>query len=356
MNSVCSSLLAIYLSVYGIVSVECLNLRRNQQRSKFFPVQGRGAKLKATLDGICKEDYYWPSELEKQWNAHVLEWTGDQVSLCQHMHRTKRRAWLGQNRGGIRKPGMSIFSKLCKKGKPPQLIEPLAGILRDPRMICNGVEQRIASSTDWLVLADQGRPKAAPQGMRANSLMPSLRGRAPSVNERRQQAIFFDAGGTRFMDAMNYFTSQYESRGIEFDNIYVWEAVFQGDENYWDGTPTEIRSKWKPRLKFYDGVPVSAGKNAENNPLNVILAECQPDDFCAFKLDIDTPSVELPLVEQLIESPAVAEVLDEFFFEHHVAGVMQYHGWGYEVNGTFEDSYRIFSRLRKMGVRAHSWI
>jgi len=88
----------------------------------------------------------------------------------------------------------------------------------------------------------------------------------------------------------------------------------------------------------------------------VCVNECRPDDFCAFKLDIDTPWVEVPLVRQLLKSPAIAQVLDEFFFEHHVHGLMQEQGWGENVNGTFADSYEMFAHLRRMGVRAHSWI
>ena len=30
---------------------------------------------------------------------------------------------------------------------------------------------------------------------------------------------------------------------------------------------------------------------------------CGADDFCAFKLDIDTPKVEFPIVQQLVQDP-----------------------------------------------------
>jgi len=74
-------------------------------------------------------------------------------------------------------------------------------------------------------------------------------------------------------------------------------------------------------------------------------------------LDIDTPSIELPLVQQLLDAPQqTGDTLDEFFFEHHVEGLMQYFGWYLDVNGTFAHSYDMFSSLREMGVRAHSWI
>jgi hypothetical protein len=36
------------------------------------------------------------------------------------------------------------------------------------------------------------------------------------------------------------------------------------------------------------------------NPLSILKAAAQPGDFVVFKLDIDTPSVEIPLVEALL--------------------------------------------------------
>jgi len=313
--------------------------------------------MQATLDGNCTEDYYRPSELEEHFDTHALEWTEDPASLCEHLPTKARRTWIQENLEGSFQSGASIFSVLCKKGEAPQLLEPLAGILRDPRMICDGVGQKLLNNIDWLVLADKGKVQASPQGSEApDSFMKRLGHMVSSFFARRKRTIFFDAGGTRFMDAMNFFTSQYEKRGIQFSEIYVWEAVPQGREAYWEGTPPEVRSKWQPRLTFYDGIPISADPTSWHNPLRRIVASCEPEDFCAFKLDIDTPSVEGSIVQELIESPAVVKVLDEFFFEQHVSGLMQLFGWGPDVDGTFADSYKIFTQLRKMGLRAHSWV
>jgi len=235
--------------------------------------------------------------------------------------------------------GSSKFSRLCKQGHSMQLIEPLAGILRDPRFLCPDASPEMEFSIDWLVLADVGSVRLAPESKR----------------------YLFDAGGTRFMDAMNFFTSKYLERGIVFDHVYVWEAVPQGAEAYWADTPAETRAFWEPRLTFYDGVPVTADPaDQQNNPVNRIHQLCADRDFCAFKLDIDTPSVELPIVQQFIAQPdATRASLDELFFEHHVHGLMQNYGWGFDegaVDGTFADSYGLFTKLRQLGVRAHSWI
>jgi len=318
-------------------ALSCLQVKsREISRMRFTPTQGSGGNLNANLDGICEEDSYTPSLLEQYFSANVLDWTANATIMCSRLG-AQRFEWLQENvnatEDGITESGSRIFSQMCKRGQPPQLLEPLAGILRDPTFVCDGIDFGKEFSIDWLVLANRGEAVSS-----------------------EAKSILYDAGGTRFMDAMHFFVSKYEQRGITFDQIYVWEAVAQGLEAYWEGTPPEVRSKWESRLTFYDGVPCSSDPNHEHNPPNRILRDCRPEDFCAFKLDIDTPSVELPIVQQLMDSPQFGDVLDEFFFEHHVAGLMQLYGWGDDVNGTFADSYAIFEGLRKMGIRAHSWI
>jgi hypothetical protein len=238
---------------------------------------------------------------------------------------------------GTEPASLQVFSKMCKKGHHPQIIEPLAGVLRDPRFPCkheghNGNKYKF--SIEYLLIADKA----------------TFRGRS--------KRIFFDAGGTHFSDATMFFATAYEERGISFDQIYVWEATPNGNATYWKGVPDHVRAKWEPRVTFYDGIPVSAKEGHKHNVVERIFEMCGTDDFCAFKLDIDTPSVEFSLVQQLLAHPQkTSAALNEFFFEHHVHGTMQYHGWGYgKMNGTFADSIDIFTKLRQMGVRSHSWI
>jgi len=321
-----------FIAIYGITCAMSLKLKRVSLdiEMQYTPAQGSGGNLNSTVGGVCTQDSYVPSYLEHDFSTHVLNWTATKNSLCQHLD--TRMTWIQENLEGNLQSGGSIFSRLCKKGKAPQILEPLAGVLRDPRFFCDTMDRKVLFSIDWLVVADHGE------------LEPS------------SKKMFFDAGGTRFMDAMEFFTSQYEKRGITFDSIYVWEARWQGHEAYWKGTPPEVRQKWEPRVTFYDGVPISADPSHWHNPLVRMLADCLPEDFCAFKLDIDTPEIENLIVHQILDSPRVAAVMDEFFFEHHVAGLMNFDGAWSEVNGTFADSYSIFAQLRRMGVRAHSWI
>jgi len=286
----------------------------------------------------CTEDSYEPSLLEKSWVTNRETWTGPEH--CDHMDSNTQQAWVDTARatqskgdGQASQPvemlatNEHIFSKLCRIGEAPSFIEPLAGILRDPRFDCD--PKVSVFSKDWLVF-----PGAHATGSK----------------------MFFDAGGSTFGEALDFFTKSYKAGGNVFDKLFVWEARKQGTENYWAGVSPETRAFWEPRTSFFDGVPVSAEVGHEHNPVSKMYSSCKPEDYCVFKLDIDTPSVELPLVEQLLGNPQETRAkVDELFFEHHVHGVMQKY-WGSAVNGTFADSYDLFGGLRRLGVRAHSWV
>merc|ERR1711924_436634 len=116
-------------------------------------------------------------------------------------------------------------------------------------------------------------------------------------------------------------------------------------ETYWNDVEPEIRKFWEPRTEFYGGVGVTSELDSINNPVSRIYKECKPEDFCAFKLDIDHPEIEGALSQQLLDMPEETKAkVDEFFFEQHVHGFMEL-DWGSNVNGTYADSYRLFHNL-----------
>ncbi|CAE7900137.1 hypothetical protein AK812_SmicGene12229 [Symbiodinium microadriaticum] len=302
---------------------------------RWFTVSGDAGKMQATRDAACTEDFYHGSQLEARFTAEPERLTSTPGVLCSTLG-SATDAWVHRNRARVSPPSDdAIFSTICRSGSPQQVIEPLAGILRSPQYPCRmagasgGSQGDPMMNVDWLVLADN---RSFPEGIKG-------------------KRIFFDAGGSRFADAMRFFAPAYEARGIPFDEIYVWEAMHLPDETYWQGTPEAVRKRWEPHVKFYSGIPVTDEVDSENNPIARIHQHCGPDDFCAFKLDIDTPALEWSLVQQLRADPGH---LKEFFFEHHVHGLME-KIWK-DVNGTISDSYDLFEDLRRQGVRAHSWV
>ena len=82
----------------------------------------------------------------------------------------------------------------------------------------------------------------------------------------------------------------------------------------------------------------------------------------AAQVDIDHPSTEEPLTRQLLGDDAVAALIDELYFEHHVKRHplgRTHFGWAHSVSETncnITDSYEVFARLREKGIRAHSWV
>ena len=70
---------------------------------------------------------------------------------------------------------------------------------------------------------------------------------------------------------------------------------------------------------FFQGVSHEEG--SKMNPLSSILSSFDEDDFIVIKLDIDTGSIEVPLVKQLLDggkNGIYHKLIDQFYFEHHI--------------------------------------
>ena len=63
---------------------------------------------------------------------------------------------------------------------------------------------------------------------------------------------------------------------------------------YWARVPSSLRGK----LTLFNR-PASADALSPDNPVLKLVSECRIEDFCALKIDVDTPRVE---VEKLGES------------------------------------------------------
>ena len=74
-------------------------------------------------------------------------------------------------------------------------------------------------------------------------------------------------------------------------------------------------------------------------------------------------AIEERLVDQLLANEkGVADLIDDFYYEHHVSdSPMLHQGWAQckscgRPTQTLAQSYDVFTRLRELGVRAHSWV
>ena len=135
----------------------------------------------------------------------------------------------------------------------------------------------------------------------------------------------------------------YSNNCIEFDHIWAWEAIKM--PSWYDRVPPADR----PKITFFNE-PVNT---SDSSAFGVLRATARREDFVVVKLDIDTPAVENELVRRLVGDPTLAALVDEFFFEVHLADNIASDG---AMVASGLQALRLMSDLRHMGVRAHFWV
>ena len=107
---------------------------------------------------------------------------------------------------------------------------------------------------------------------------------------------------------------------------------------------------------------VTADKDDKMNPFYSIISKFHEDDLVIVKLDIDTPEVEQPLFELLLQDDSVNKLVDHFYFEHHIRLYEMRRWWGAAFGkkiwdaSTMQESLDIMNGLRKKGVSSHYWV
>eukprot|EP01031_Cornospumella_fuschlensis_P029256 gene29256-35315_t len=170
--------------------------------------------------------------------------------------------------------------------------------------------------------------------------------------------FFFDAGAEWFPTGLAYFLCAYQSRQIVFDRVFGWECKTINAVEYWKDIPPSV----VPVYSFFNTY-VSAQPNDAHSVIRIIKTVAKEHDFVSFKLDIDTPEVEVPIAQQLLSDPHLISLVDEFFFElHYRCEVMIDCGWDPktppEAFGLKLDRFHtldFFQQFRHKGIRAHIW-
>lgn len=74
------------------------------------------------------------------------------------------------------------------------------------------------------------------------------------------------------------------------------------------------------------------------------------------KLDIDTSTVEIPLVAaQLLNDTSLHSIVDHFYFEHHVHSYPISAHWEKFMSGSMKGIFELLTSMRQRGVNAHFW-
>ena len=301
---------------------------------------------------------YTPSMLEQKWIDNVRAWQDD---LCSYTSDADIAAWLGAVRHAMLEPTRMLYVT-NSSSVPPELrsmalsaftysatlaghsvhvhvpIEPTASIARDPRKCWEPRTERYTQSKDHL-------------------LPLSL---ASAVQRKSQRAYLFDAGATiptggisNGWTGTTWLWGWYASRGIVFDKVFAWEPRTQV-------VNTSLLLPAFAKALVFNNRGCVGEEGHPDNPLTVIMQYCRPEDLCIFKLDIDTSSAELAINSQLLKSPQIMAVVDEYYFEHHVKNqVMAIHGaLGGRPTRNINDLrswYTMATHARRQGMRMHFW-
>jgi hypothetical protein len=311
---------------------------------------------------------YVPSAVEARWlqlltriDPHDCSaWEPGSALRAAIVDDAARLGW--NNSGPVPASDLSTFRYVDSFGRSEtSAIEPLVGSLRhhmlgaDPRT----TNRNVLMAKDHFSFDKAGLQRALRNGGRL---------------------LFFDIGASLYASGAGgdggasqmWFTHMYSrlsGRAVpSFDRIWAWEAKPYNPPTLWGSFPPEL----VPVLHYYN-VPATTEFGSKMNPWQVLLATARRDDYVVVKLDVDHQPTELSLVRQLLADGSISSLIDDFFWEHHVAGSMvacprAWHsktgsGWSTMrfnlTAGSLEsllESYQLFTRLRKAGIRAHSWV
>jgi hypothetical protein len=294
---------------------------------------------------------YKPSKLETLWRDNVKDW--GEHDYCSHVEKFQQNItyWLETNarlmltdrthvHGNYQDDVFSAFVRtyVCSGGSHTRTswIEPLAFCLRHPKAPC---DKSVLEGRNYLLLESHVDAKL------------SVIGHGPP------KAFLFDMGASTYAAGLggpsqSFLIDAYKQRGISFDRILLWEATPHVPNDIYDKVPRSLHKSYQ-----YINIPVSPEVGDPGNPLEIIKALTQPEDFVAVKLDIDTPSVENALIQQILGDREVYSRIDEFYFEQHVnfAPLVAWWQKTIDVDKTLATSYDLFVELRERGIRAHGW-
>ncbi len=171
-----------------------------------------------------------------------------------------------------------------------------------------------------------------------------------------EKSFLFDAGASSWNDgaggpSLSYFANVWSRHGFEWERIEAWEGTTASAKFY-----STVPSKWKSKTHYHQQWISTEPSKHPFVPF-FIQATVKKRDYVVFKLDIDSKSVETAIVDFLLTWDNL-ELIDEFVWEHHVMNYLMAKNWGksQDMSLSLADSYQLFLKLRRRGVRAHSWV
>ena len=268
-----------------------------------------------------------------------------------------------------------------------QLIEPLVGLLRDPLTKCPRIHSLPASVYEGAI--DQSKrffllsivaPFYIHSSARNHGNQVSMDSQFNKHNENplpwmydrskldltdkeldtdrskfSGHNILIDLGSSYFLGwsfAENatggrWFYENYKRLGIKFDRIIAYEHSPLDPKTAWDQLPDDV-------FPVYTLINTACTTSGKFNPWVLLKSLAKRHDHVVVKLDIDNPAIEVPLMYEMLNDSSINSLVDEVFFEHHVTVKEMLANWGGSAY-KLKDSYVLFTKLRQLGIRMHSW-
>ena len=337
------------------------------------------------LEEQCQWSFlnYTPSAWESEWynNIQVLQHTVcETLAKVEHVNRTilalQQLIELQKGRrnqtNGEQHPSDVLFSRMfyhqeCLDARTKvvsHLIEPFIGLLRDPLSVCSRLDASLvpASLYDGAILLSRRfllLSPSAPYSISsldgpANALPPWVYARSATKTKERR-LILFDLGSSAFgaesgeiSDTSTRWLYEYYRRfGLKFDRIIAFEAAPLDPKLAWNQLPDDV-------LPVYTLINTGCTVDGKLHPWTILRGLVTAADHVVVKVDIDHFEIENRLMDQVVNDSRIHSLIDELFFEHHVS-VKEMRPYWRPPPGTLQDSYVLFTKLRRLGIRMHSW-
>lgn len=330
---------------------------------------------------ICewKFDRYLPSVWERIWMNNISYLQNHVCHTFSSVEESRKRLLLVErvlklqksrsNYRYLERNGDELFSSMiyrqeCQRKASEetifQFIEPLVGLLRDPLTICPinsiGIPKELKLEIEDALQAKRFLllGPSAPFN-RSNSWMSPL----PWLYEKNGQKILFDLGSAFFngpdeksplmsVTSARWFYEYFQRISFSFDRIIAFEKQNLSAELFWKQVPDDLLG----RLTLMN---VGIEESGKFHPWTILKSMVKREDYVIVKLDIDVSELEQVLMEQVVNDSSLHSLIDEFFFEMHVNVTEMIPFWGNRNRGQLKDAYNLFSKLRQLGLRMHSW-
>lgn len=259
--------------------------------------------------------------------------------------------------------------KTIIKAEVTHFIEPLIGLLRDPFTICPRLNYSLIPSALYDVANGQSKrfilmSISAPfyihsswkdlQNVEDIYVDAKVKNRniplwmyqrqkftegKNNININDSKNILFDLGSSYFGSwggdttaaAGLWFYEYYKRFNAKFDRIIAFEYSPLNQTLAWEQLPDDV-------FPVYTLINVGVAESGKFNPWTTLTAIARPYDHVVVKLDIDNPTIENGLINQILNDSSVHSLIDEFFFEHDVSAKEMMPYWGTPPS-TLKDSY-----------------